>query len=99
MYNKNKSLYILNSFLLKSSIENNIINNIKKTSSFINLNENNTKSDVILFGKYKYKTFNYVYNNDKLYCYNLSLWNDKLYNNDKNMTDFINFIKQSIKIY
>lgn len=99
VYNKNKSIYILNSFLLKSSIENNIINNIKKISSFINLNENNTKSDVILFGKYKYKTFNYVYNNDKLYCYNLSLWNDKLYNNDKNMTDFINFIKQSIKIY
>ena len=98
VYNKNKSIYILNSFLLKSSIRNNITNNIKNSSSFINLTENN-KPDVILFGKYKYKTFKYVYNNDKLYCYNISLWNDKIYNNNKNMIDFINFIKDSIKIY
>jgi hypothetical protein len=99
VYNKNKSTYMLNSFLLKSSIKNNITNNIKKSSSFINLTENNNKSDVILFGKYKYKTFKYVYNNDKLYCYNLSIWNDKIYNNNQNMLDFIDFIKESIKIY
>jgi hypothetical protein len=95
VYNKHKSIYTLNSFLLKSSITN----NIKKSSSFINLTENNNKSDVILFGKYKYKTFKYVYNNDKLYCYNLSIWNDKIYNNNQNMLDFIDFIKESIKIY
>ena len=99
MYNKNKSTYILNSFLLQSSITNNILNNIKKTPSFLNLSEDNIKSDILLFGKYKYKTFKYVYNNDRLYCYNLSLWNDKLYNTNKNMNDFINFIKESIKIY
>jgi hypothetical protein len=98
VYNKNKSTYMLNSFLLKSSIKNNITNNIKKSSSFITLTENN-KSDIILFGKYKYKTFKYVYNNDKLYCYNISLWNNKIYNDNQNMLDFINFIKDSIKIY
>lgn len=95
IYNKNKSLYILSSVIIKSSI----IENIKKCPSYIGLTQDIEKSDVILFGKYKYKTFDYVYNHDKIYCYNLSLWNNKIYNNNTNITSFINFIKESINIY
>lgn len=94
-YNKNKGMYILNSFLSKNSI----INNIKKSYSYLNLNQDTNKKNIILFGKYKYKTFDYVYNNDKLYCYKLSLWNDKIYNNDNNILHFINYIKKSINAY
>ena len=50
----------------------------------------------MLFGKYKYKTFNYVYNNDKLYCYKLSFWDDNIYNKNTNITDFIDYIKKSV---
>lgn len=94
-YNKNKDIYILNSFLLKNSN----INNIKNSHSYNNLNQDFSNQDVILFGKYKYKTFDYVYNKDKLYCYKLSLWNDKIYNTNNNINDFINYIKKSIKVY
>lgn len=94
-YNKNKDIFILNSFLLKNSN----INNIKNSHSYNNLNQDFSNQDVILFGKYKYKTFDYVYNKDKLYCYKLSLWNDKIYNTNNNINDFINYIKKSIKVY
>ena len=88
-FNKNKSIYILNSFSYDSSFKK----NIKKSSSFNNLD--NSQSGILLFGKYKYKTFNYVYNNDKLYCYNLSFWNNNIYNKNDNIYEFINFIKES----
>ena len=64
-YNKQKSIYVLSSYLSKSTTNK----NIKKSTSLISLHNENTQSDIMLFGKYKYKTFNYVYNNDKLYCY------------------------------
>lgn len=97
-FNKNKSYYTLNSF------SNNSISkkNIKKSSHLDKLNKTNSKdsnkSKILLFGKYKYKTFNYVYNNDKLYCYNLSFWNDNIYNKNDNIYEFINFIKNSILV-
>lgn len=94
-YNKNKKIYILNTFLSKNSN----INNIKKSYSYIHLNQDYNEENIILFGKYKYKTFDYVYNKDKLYCYKLSLWNDKIYNNDNNILHFINYIKKSINAY
>lgn len=89
-FNKNKSTYTLNSFLSNSILKKNII----KSPSFEKLNKRD-KSGIILFGKYKYKTFDYVYNNDKFYCYNLSFWNANIYNKNENIHEFINFIKDS----
>lgn len=93
-FNKNKSVYILNSFSNDSISKK----NIKKSPSLDKLSKDNNKSKILLFGKYKYKTFNYVYNNDKLYCYNLSFWNDNIYNKNDNVYEFINFIKKSILV-
>lgn len=99
IYNKHKSIYILNSFLSNSS--NKI--KIKKSVSNISLDTDCDTSNIILFGKYKYKTFNYVYNNDKIYCYNLSIWNNTsiIYNNvnSSNINNFIDFVKESVKVY
>jgi hypothetical protein len=91
-FNKNKSVYILNSFSSDSISKK----NFKKSSSFEELNQDKYQSGILLFGKYKYKTFNYVYNNDKLYCYNLSFWNNNIYNQNDNIHEFINYIRQSI---
>lgn len=93
-FNKFKSVYILNSFSNDSISKK----NIKKNPSLDKLNINDNQSGVLLFGKYKYKTFNYVYNNDKLYCYNLSFWNDNIYNKNDNIYEFINFIKKSVLV-
>lgn len=60
---------------------------------------NNTNNKVILmdFGKYSNKTYDYVYNNDKMYCYKLAFWNNNIIKNKK-ITNFINFIKRQILI-
>ena len=98
-YNKSQNIYISN-----SEISNKIIKNkIKKISSDIDLlnMEDDNDSNIIKFGKYKNKTFDYVYNNDKVYCYNLSFWKC---NQEKNISNneiykFINFIKAEIKAF
>lgn len=99
IYNKHKRIYVLNSFLSTSSNKN----KIKKSASNISLDSDGDTSNIILFGKYKYKTFNYVYNNDKIYCYNLSIWNNSslLFNSihSTNINNFIDFVKESIKVY
>jgi hypothetical protein len=99
IYNKHKSIYVLNSFLSTSSNKN----KIKKSASNISLDSDGDTSNIILFGKYKYKTFNYVYNNDKIYCYNLSIWNNSslIFNSihSTNINNFIDFVKESIKVY
>jgi hypothetical protein len=77
----------------KHSIHNNILiqchNKIITITSEIYLN----------FGKYKNKSFSYVFHTDKLYCYNLAFWK----NNDNkckniNIMQFINYIKQQISL-
>ena len=93
-FNKNKLIYTLNSF----SSDYISKKNIKNSPSLENLNKEINQSGVLLFGKYKYKTFNYVYDNDKLYCYNLSFWNDNIFNKNDNIYEFINFIKESILV-
>lgn len=52
---------------------------------------------LLQFGKYKNKTYEYVYYNDKLYCYNLAFWNHKEFKNKK-IINFINYIKNQIII-
>jgi hypothetical protein len=97
-YNKHKSVYYLNSMISKNSLTQ----NIKKSASLIHIHDDSDSpidnSNIIQFGKYKYKTFDYVYNNDKLYCYNLSYWNNNIHNKNDNLFNFINFIKTSINI-
>jgi len=63
---------------------------------------NNYKFDsYINFGRYKNKSFTYVFQQDKLYCYNLAFWNNHNsdYNNKNiNINLFIQFIKNQISI-
>ena len=49
------------------------------------------------FGKYYNKTYNYVYYNDKMYCYKLAFWNDRQIKNKK-IENFINYIKHQLLI-
>jgi methionine synthase II (cobalamin-independent) len=95
-YNKSQNVYISNSEISDIIIKK----KIKKISSDIDIlnikNENN--SNILKFGKYKHKSFDYVYNNDKIYCYNLSFWK---HNNIKNeaISDFVNFVRDEIKAF
>lgn len=78
--------------VLKKELSNNKLNsnNIYKTQSINN--------SCLNFGKYKNKSFSYVFQNDKLYCYNLAFWkNFKDYKNP-NILQFIKFIKDQITI-
>lgn len=51
------------------------------------------------FGKYKHRTFDYVYNKDKTYCYNLSFWNKKANAGDSNLNEFINYVRNAISTF
>lgn len=80
------------------------ITNFKHTD-LLELKKNNLKLDhytnpsnsetLLNFGKYKNKTYDYVYYNDKLYCYNLAFWNKKDFKNQK-ILKFIEYIKYKI---
>lgn len=67
--------------------QSNLNNNIIINESYLN------------FGKYKNKTFNYVFQTDKLYCYNLAFWNNKHYiYKHININEFIQYIQDQITI-
>ncbi len=93
-YNKKINKYIYHS-------NNNIINYSKSYENLQgiisnNNNSNNKEFNILLnFGKYKDKTYEYVYYNDKLYCYNLAFWNNKEFKNKK-ILNFITFIKKQL---
>ena len=94
-YNKSQDIYISN-----SEISNNIIKNkIKKIASSIDFNEDTCH--ILQFGKYKHKSFNYVYNNDKIYCYNLSFWKHNKIKNieNKSISEFVNYVRKEINSY
>lgn len=98
-YNKSQNIYISN-----SEISNNIVKkHIKKISSDIDLlnMEKENNSNILQFGKYKDKSFDYVYNNDKLYCYNLSFWKHNQIKNIENkaISEFVNFVRSEIKAF
>lgn len=82
-----------------------LINNRNFSYNLLYNNKNNivsTRPELYLnFGKYKNKSFSYVFNTDKLYCYNLAFWKKKNNNiNCKNINInlFINYIKQQISL-
>ncbi len=96
-YYKSQNVYISN-----SEISNNILkNNIKKISSEVKIDFQEDKYHILQFGKYKYKSFNYVYNNDKIYCYNLSFWKHNKIKDVKNkaISEFVNYIREEINTY
>lgn len=74
-----------------------IINNeLTKSNKNIIINDS-----YLNFGKYKNKTFNYVFQTDKLYCYNLAFWKSQKYksiNINININEFIKYIKNQISI-
>ena len=88
-------------------------------NSLINYSKNNdiptspaSPEFYLNFGKYKNKSFSYVFHIDKLYCYNLAFWNNTLnqhsinninckntdVNKGININQFINYIKQQISL-
>jgi hypothetical protein len=78
--------------VLKKELSNNKLNsnNLHKTQSINN--------SCLNFGKYKNKSFNYVFQIDKLYCYNLAFWKNFQDYKNPNVIHFINFIKTQITI-
>lgn len=69
---------------------------IKKNNLTLDNYKNPSNSETLVnFGKYKNKTYDYVYYNDKLYCYNLAFWNKKDFKNQK-ILKFIEYIKYKI---
>ena len=76
------------------SITNIITNELTKSNKNIIINES-----YLNFGKYKNKTFNYVFQTDKLYCYNLAFWKPQQGNyKNININEFIKYIKNQISI-
>ena len=54
---------------------------------------------IINFGKYKHKSFNYVYHKDKTYCYNLTFWKKETPTSNNNLNEFITYVKNAILLY
>lgn len=80
--------------LISENVKKN--NNLKLNDQNITkFDKNNNKVILMNFGKYYNKTYDYVYNTDKMYCYKLAFWNNNIIKNKK-ITKFINFIKQQI---
>lgn len=95
---KNKKLYHLidkkDSIKKKKSFPNNSYENLKLLLNS-DIKNNNDSYKIIKFGKYKNKTYEYVYNIDKLYCYHLAYWKNNNLNNI-HINNFINYIKSKI---
>jgi len=83
-----------NHYQQTQSITNIISNELSKSNKNIIINES-----YLNFGKYKNKTFNYVFQKDKLYCYNLAFWKTKnQYYKNININEFIKYIRNQISI-
>jgi hypothetical protein len=92
---KKNKLYILNSKKTDNIKKKKIsYDNLKLLINDKNKNDEDSNK-LIKFGKYKNKTYEYVYNTDKLYCYHLAYWKDNNLNNS-NITNFINYIKLQV---
>ncbi len=91
----NRSDYLLSNC---NQIDKHLSNSVITNSNNDYLSKNITEP-YLNFGKYRNKTFSYVFNIDKLYCYNLAFWNQ---NSKKckhiNIQQFINFIKTQINV-
>lgn len=108
----NKSDYIYNNKLKSYQYNDNLslsnthnIKNKRKIKKSLSCNSTfdyyNTQSEnsnkIIEFGKYKNKTYEYVFNKDKMYCYKLTYWSSYKYTNKK-ILDFIQFIKNKQQV-
>lgn len=99
-FNKKNKLYTLiekkNTQLKKKKISfNNSYENLKTLISNSINNETLYSHKLIKFGKYKNKTYEYVYKIDKLYCYHLAFWVD-INSKNTNIINFINYIKLKV---
>ena len=89
-FSKSQNLYIYNPYFKEISTK-------MKKNKIPNENNKYKNNEVITFGKYKSKSFDYVYNNDKTYCYNLSFWRSDIPECD-DIHLFISFVKSSLKV-
>lgn len=98
--NKKNKLYTLiekkNTNLKKKKISfNNSYENLKLLINNSINNESIYSNKLIKFGKYKNKTYEYVYNIDKIYCYHLAFWAE-IESKNTNINNFINYIKLKV---
>ena len=91
---------IKRSILSRNSSRNRLTDTLESTISKANTFDKNNNLEYFLnFGRYKNKSFNYVFQNDKLYCYNLAFWkNNNCEYKNININLFIQFIKTKISI-
>ncbi len=80
------------------SIVNKQKKNKKQRSNSISY-DNVCDDRIVTFGKYKYKSFDYVYNTDKTYCYNLSFWKNANQTPNHNLNEFISFVRNAITTF
>jgi hypothetical protein len=74
------------------------VNKLKPTNQQLQVTNYKLES-YLNFGRYKNKSFNYVFENDKLYCYNLAFWkNNNCEYKNININLFIQFIKTQLSI-
>jgi hypothetical protein len=100
-FDKKNKLYTLNekrsdSLKKKKISYNNSYENLKQLINDNSYENNLFSNKIIKFGKYKNKTYEYVYNIDKIYCYHLAYWKDTNLNNS-NINNFINYIKLQVQ--
>lgn len=107
IFDKKLNKYIISNHnkhkLLKSKSYENVQGSLlkyiykKSYSNPIDYGNNNNLDNLNLlnFGKYKNKTYEYVYYTDKVYCYNLAFWKNNEFKNKK-ILNFIKFIKKQL---
>ena len=94
--NYNKSYENLQGIISKTYLKSELQSITNNSNNLVNLSLN-CNNNILQFGKYKNKTYEYVYYNDKIYCYNLAFWNHKEFKN-KNIINFIEYIRNQIII-
>ncbi len=89
IYIKSKKIYVYKKYTLNKRCS-------QSSSSSEELNDDDEQMDnnIIDFGKYKNKSYKFVFNIDKKYCYHLSFW--KKNNYQENVNKFVSYVKQKI---
>ncbi len=79
--------------------EHNAIKSKNQKKNKLQYSSNFYDGKILNFGKYKHKSFDYVYNKDKTYCYNLTFWKNQTPTSNNNLNEFVSFVKNAIPIY
>lgn len=97
-YNKLIKLYECKGYLQNKclNIKKKEINNIKNKPKCSKSSSSYYDDKIINFGKYKNKSFEYVYNNDKSYSFNIAFWKDISIDDDSNIEEFKLYIKKLV---